>query len=92
MSAVYYVSVQPAAPTYAVLGKKYSCVAIPLRRTAIFLITSKAKIPEYKNREGLCFALVVGLVGFMFVWLVWVLVFLFVLKSAQGNLKIPAVS
>lgn len=43
------------------LGKKYICVEIPLRRTAIFLITSKAKIPAHKNTEGQCFALVGGL-------------------------------
>lgn len=60
ISCVYYVSVQPAAPRHAVLGKKYSCVEIPLRRTVTVLTTSKAKIPAYKNTEGPCFALVVG--------------------------------
>lgn len=83
--SVYYAPVQPAALRHAVLGQKYSCVEIPLRRTAIFLITSKAKIPEHKNREELCFALVVSFVRFMFVWLVWVLVWFICYKSAQVN-------
>lgn len=59
------------------LGKKYSCVEIPLRRRVTFLITSKAKIPAYKNTEGPCFALVVGF-GLFVVFLIY----LFVLKSA----------
>lgn len=42
------------------LGKKHSCEVIPLRRTVIFLITSKAKIPAYRNTEVACFMLCFG--------------------------------